>query len=93
MFKVNEYFDGKVKSIGFENSKGKTTIGVMTKGEYTFATSSVEYMTIISGEMTVLLPDNNEWQTFKTSETFIVDKNKEFKLKINENTAYLCEYK
>jgi len=56
MFKVNEYFDGKVKSIAFENSEGQATVGVIAKGEWEFATSTVEYMTVTSGKMTVLLP-------------------------------------
>lgn len=29
MFKVNEYFDGTVKSIGFTMAEGPATIGVM----------------------------------------------------------------
>ena len=33
MFNVNEYFDGKVKSLGFENKEGAVTIGVMAAGE------------------------------------------------------------
>ena len=33
MFNVNEYFDGKVKSLGFENKKGAARIGVIAAGE------------------------------------------------------------
>ncbi|MBP1733586.1 MAG: hypothetical protein H6Q55_4015 [Deltaproteobacteria bacterium] len=33
MFKVNEYFDGKVKSIAFSPAEGPATVGVMAKGE------------------------------------------------------------
>lgn len=40
MFKINEYFDGKVKSIAFETTECPATIGVMAKGEYEFGTSS-----------------------------------------------------
>ena len=34
MFKVNEYFDGTVKSIAFTQAEGKATIGVMAPGKY-----------------------------------------------------------
>ena len=44
MFKVNEYFDGKVKSVAFETTDGSATIGVMAQGEYVFGTSTVEHM-------------------------------------------------
>jgi len=50
MFKVNEYFEGKVKSIAFENSEGKFTSGVMAPGDYEFGTTSVEIMTVVSGK-------------------------------------------
>lgn len=46
MFDVNEYFDGKVKTIEFETSKGTATVGVMAAGEYEFGTLSVELMTV-----------------------------------------------
>ena len=40
MLKVNEYFDGKVKSIGFANAGGNATVGVMAPGEYQFVITS-----------------------------------------------------
>lgn len=93
MFKTNEYFDGKVKSIAFKNEEGDTTIGVMAPGEYEFGTSTVEYMTVVSGELVVQLPGENSWNNFKQFETFVVEKDKKFKVKVNEESAYKCLYK
>jgi len=93
MFKTNEYFEGKVKSIAFESSEGSTTIGVMAGGEYEFGTSTVEYMTVTSGEMAVLLPDKEEWRTYYANETFIVAKERKFKVKVSGDTSYKCVYK
>lgn len=93
MFKVNEYFKGKVMSMAFENGEGRATVGIMAPGEYEFGTSTVEYMTIISGEMTVLLPGQTEWVTYKPFETFVVDKNSSFKLLVKADCAYKCLYK
>jgi uncharacterized protein YaiE (UPF0345 family) len=93
MFKVNEYFDGNVKSIALENKDGQATVGVMAPGEYEFGTSTVEYMTVISGMLTVLLPGESEWKDYKEGETFIVEKDATFKLKVREQTAYRCIYK
>ena len=50
MLKVNEYFDGKVKSIGCSNSEGELTVGVMAVGEFVFSTSKKEFMSVASGE-------------------------------------------
>lgn len=93
MFKVNEYFDGKVKSVGFETDDGPATIGVMAPGEYEFGTSSKEFMTVTSGRMTVKLPDTDKWKTFNQGDTFIVEPNQKFQLKIEGDASYLCLYR
>jgi uncharacterized protein YaiE (UPF0345 family) len=93
MFKTNEYFDGKVKSMSFTSVDGPATLGLMAPGEYEFGTSTVEYMTVLSGEMVVQLPGSDEWRTFQPYETFIVPKDSKFKLKIGMDVAYKCLYK
>ncbi len=93
MFEVNEYFDGNVKSIAFENTGGSATIGVMAPGEYEFGTSTVEHMTVISGVLTVLLPGESGWKDYKEGDSFIVKKDTTFKLMVKEPTAYRCIYK
>ncbi len=93
MFNVNEYFEGKVKSIALSDSEGNATIGVMAPGDYEFGTSTIEYMTVVSGALTVLLPGEEEWKTYKPYETFIVAADLKFKVKINENSTYICRYK
>lgn len=41
MLQSNEYFDGKVKSIGFTSSStGRASVGVMAEGEYTLVRRS-----------------------------------------------------
>ncbi|HNQ44274.1 MAG TPA: pyrimidine/purine nucleoside phosphorylase [Candidatus Cloacimonadota bacterium] len=92
MLVVNEYFSGKVKSIGLNNHLGRSTVGVMDIGEYEFGTNCVEYMTVISGALNVLLPGAEDWQIFAANETFIVAANQKFQLKVAEQTAYLCRY-
>jgi purine/pyrimidine-nucleoside phosphorylase len=93
MFTVNEYFDGKVKSIAFKTQEGPATIGVMAPGEYEFGTSTVEYMTVTSGCLNVKLPDSNEWKDYSKGQTFIVPAHKKFQLKVAIETAYICLYK
>ena len=93
MFKTNEYFDGKVKSIAFETAEGPATVGAMAAGEYEFGTSTVEHMTVTSGTMDVLLPGDSEWKTYKAFETFIVPKDVKFKVKMQTDTSYRCLYK
>ena len=92
MLETNEYFDGNVKSIGFKTATLPATVGVMEAGEYEFGTSQKETMTVVSGALTVMLPDAKEWQTFKQNDSFIVEANEKFQLKVEIATAYLCTY-
>jgi hypothetical protein len=93
MFKVNEYYEGRVTSLALENNEGRVTTGVMAPGEYEFGTTSIEYMTVVSGELIAQLPGESEWKSYKPFETFIVEKDQKFKLKVKEQTAYKCVYK
>jgi purine/pyrimidine-nucleoside phosphorylase len=93
MFRTNEYFEGNVKSIAFQTAEGPATIGVMAAGEYNFGTSSIEYMTITSGELQVLMPGDTEWKSYKPFETFIVAKGLNFQVKTGSDTSYLCLYR
>jgi uncharacterized protein YaiE (UPF0345 family) len=92
MLKINEYFDGKVKSISLENTEGVATVGVMEAGEYEFGTSTIEYMTITSGVLQVMLPNETSWSFYHKGETFTVDKDVKFKVKALEPVAYYCRY-
>jgi purine/pyrimidine-nucleoside phosphorylase len=93
MFKANEYFDGKVASLSHNGAEGKATIGVMAAGEYTFGTSCIEVMTVISGKMDILQPGETEWKTYKKFESFVVEKDVKFQVRVAEDTPYLCLYK
>lgn len=91
MITVNEYFDGAVKSLAYENN-GKSTVGVIEAGEYEFGTATHETMIIMEGEMEVLLA-GNEWKTYRAGEKFEVEANASFKVKVAGQISYLCKYK
>ena len=92
MLNVNEYFDGNVKSIGFQTATLPASVGVMAVGEYTFSTAKKEVMTVVSGALTVKLPDADDWQTFEAGSHFTVEADASFDLKVAIETAYLCTY-
>lgn len=92
MLEVNAYFDDKVKSIAFDGGDLPATVGVMSPGEYTFGTQKREYMSVICGALNVKLPNTDQWQTFSNGESFIVEANQSFDLRVATDTAYLCKY-
>lgn len=92
MFKTNEYFDGKVKSIAFNAQDKAATVGVMAKGEYVFNTADKEKMTVISGELIITFDDDSEPHKFASGESFNVSENSAFNVVVSTDSAYLCEY-
>lgn len=91
--KANIYFNGNVTSrtIIFPNEE-KKTLGIMMPGEYEFGTEAAEDMEIISGKLTVKLPQNEEWIDIVAPSFFQVPANSKFQLKVSEITDYCCSY-
>lgn len=90
---ANVYFDGKVTSrtIRFADGSSKT-LGFMLPGEYTFNTADPELMEILVGELDVLLPDSDVWQTVKGGESFNVSANAKFTMKVRAPSDYCCSF-
>ncbi len=90
---ANVYFDGKVvsRTVIFPDGS-KKTLGIMLPGEYEFNTGAKELMEIISGDLEVLLPEENSWKTIKSGETFEVPAQSKFSLKIKGLTDYCCSF-
>ncbi len=90
---ANIYFDGQVTSRSIVFPDGSTkTLGIMLPGEYIFNTDAKELMEIIDGELEVLLPDNDKWQTFKSGESFEVPEQSRFGVKAKKITDYCCSF-
>lgn len=92
MLKVNEYFDGNVKSIGFSSAEGDTSVGVMQAGEYEFGTNKPEKMTVISGEMSIKMTPDGESTTYSAGTSFNVPGSSKFYVTTTGDCAYLCNY-
>lgn len=90
---ANVYFEGKVTSRTVIFPDGtKKTLGIMLPGEYEFGTAAAEIMEILAGEMTVLLPGQNNWVTYKTGDSFQVPAQSRFQLKVPVVADYCCSY-
>jgi len=93
VLKVNDYFNGTVKSIAIQEADGRATVGVMAPGDYEFGTDTLEIMTVVAGQLTVKLPGAEDWQAFPAGSTFQVPAQARFQLKVAVDTAYLCRYR
>ena len=90
---ANIYFDGKVTSrvIKFNDGSIKT-LGIMMPGEFEFSTEKHELMEILAGELSVLLPGSDHWQTVTGGESFEVPAQSIFKLEVKSVVDYCCSY-
>ncbi len=93
MIKVNEYFGGDVKSLGYETAEGKATVGVMEEGEYKFATTTVEIMTVIEGTLEVRLPGHEEYTAYRRGQSFEIPADASFNVRSVGQSAYLCQFR
>ena len=66
----------------------KVTLGIMLPGSYEFGTDGPEIMEILSGDLRVLSPGEQEWLEIQGSATFNVPGNSSFKLEIRTVTDY-----
>lgn len=91
--KANVYFDGKVSSRTVVFNDGTTkTLGFMQPGEFVFDTSKKELMELLGGQWDILLPGETQWKTFIAGESFNVDANVSFKVKVSDFADYCCSY-
>ncbi len=90
---ANVYFDGKVTSrkIVFSDGTHKT-LGIMFPGKYEFGTDDKEIMEIMSGELDVLVSEDEGWKTVKGGEQFEVPAKSKFSLEVKSLTDYCCSY-
>ncbi len=93
MIKVNEYFDGSVKSLAYDSGGMKSSVGVIEKGDFEFGTSQHEIMEIIEGKLRVLLPGETEWRFYSKGDKFEVSAGCSFQVKAADPVSYLCKYR
>ncbi len=65
----------------------------MAPGKYEFGTTTKEIMTVTSGILTIQLPGKDNWEEFSEGESFIVEKDKKFGVKVEKTSSYLCKYR
>jgi len=91
--KHNQYFDGKVQSLGFNGPEGPATVGVMEPGKYAFKTQGEERISIFTGILKIKLPGSNDWQAVEAGDSFTVPGNSSYEVDVATDTAYICFYK
>ncbi|VAW93907.1 hypothetical protein MNBD_GAMMA20-735 [hydrothermal vent metagenome] len=93
MFKCNEYFDGKGKTIAGESRlvlAPRRHSDIMRT--YDSRHQAPETVTVVGGELIITLPDSSTAQHFYAGENFDVPSDSAFDVHVLAASAYLCLY-
>lgn len=90
---ANQYFDGQVTSRTLTFADGSTkTLGIMSVGNYEFATAAAELMEITAGKIEVQLEENGAWILYEGGSEFNVAAHSKFRVKALTLVDYCCSY-
>jgi uncharacterized protein YaiE (UPF0345 family) len=92
MLKHNNYFEGRVQSVGFERHGRRQTVGAMDAGEFHFNTDAAERMTVVSGELWIRPQGMSEYQRYPAGTSFEVGPKSGFDVRAELPAAYVCEF-
>ena len=92
MLKHNDYFEGKVQSIGFDRNGRRLTVGVVDVGEFHFNTDGAERMTLVSGELAVRFAGSGDWRIYPAGTAFEIAAKSGYDVRGESPAAYLCEF-
>ncbi len=91
MIKVNEYFEGKIKSLEAEFEGVRFTTGIFLPGDYNFETKEERHITVTLGSLSIRLP-REEWKKVSKGETIIVPAGVKIDLRVDKTNSYICLY-
>lgn len=90
---ANIYYDGKVTSRTLKFDDGSTkSLGIMLPGEYKFNTGDAEIMEMMSGELDLKLPGEENFKPLTTPCSFNAPANSSFDVIVKTPTDYCCSY-
>ncbi len=93
MFKLRKYHSDRVMSLTYEGDNQSFSVGILADGEFEFGAIVNEEYRVTSGKIGFWEEGMDGWQEFGEGETFTAHAHKNFKLKANAVSSYICYYK
>jgi len=92
MYQLRKYYGDKVQSLTYDNGELAFSVGIISPGEYEFGSIKKEVFKVIHGNISFWFDGEDDWKAAAEEEKFEVPGHKNFKLKTNEVSAYICYY-
>lgn len=89
--KLNQYFNGNIKSLGFELEETCYTTGVLLEGTYTIDTEQEERITVTVGAFKIK-PAGQRWCSVRAGDTIVIPARSSFEAKVEKPASYICMY-
>lgn len=91
--KANIYFDGKCVSHDLLTASGeRKSVGVIFPAELTFGTAAPERMECVGGACQYQLQAGSEWLSVEAGQSFSIEGNSKFNIRVPEIFHYICHY-
>ena len=92
MYELKKYHGDKVMSLTYEDEKQSFSVGILSPGEYQFGAIRKEIFTVTSGVIIANVGKSEIWATHEKNDEFTVPAQKNFKLRVDEVSTYICYY-
>ncbi len=92
MYKIREYHDSKVMSLTNDDEDVAFSIGIVSQGEFEFGAITKERYIVTSGEIEFWEEDEHHWRLIREGKEFEVVDHKNFKMKTDKVSSYICFY-
>ena len=93
MFELRKYHGDRVMSLTYEDDAQSFSVGILSPGEYQFGSIRSELFTVTSGAISLKVENNEKWTTHAEKENFAVPERKNFTLRVDKVSTYICYYK
>jgi uncharacterized protein YaiE (UPF0345 family) len=91
MIRVNEYCEGKIKSLGFQLEGIDYTVGLMLPGNYTFNMEIEGHITGVWGEFEIK-HEGGDWGVVRPGDTIVITRNSTVNYRIKKPASYVCKF-
>lgn len=92
MYELRKYHGDRVQSLTYDDDKIAFSVGILSPGEYQFGAIKKEIFTVTSGVISAWSEDLDTWTTYRKGENFSIPSHKNFNLKVDEISTYICYY-
>lgn len=93
VYELRKYHGDRVQSLTYDDNMVSFSVGIISPGEYQFGSMKEEIFKVNFGAISAWTEGDKDWKTYKVGETFIIPASKNFSLKVEETSAYICHYR